>query len=61
MPIALEATAKPLASEQRTSPVGPPARASSKLVRDFAVLLGAALTIGLTAALGMMVAVLLIS
>jgi hypothetical protein len=61
MSIAVEAAAKRLDREKHTSRSGQPARASAKLVRDFAVLLGVALAAGLTAALGMMFAVLLIS
>ena len=60
MPVAakLESVPGPLDRGQHGSPPRPRDGGRTKIVRDFAMLLGAALTTGLTAGLGMMLAVL---
>ena len=61
MPSAVElATAPRRANSAQPMSLGDPG-AERKVVRDFAVLLGAALTIGLTAAVGMVLAVLVLA
>jgi hypothetical protein len=61
MPSALElATAPRRTNSAQPLTLGDPG-AERKVVRDFAVLLGAALTIGVTAAVGMVIAVLVLA